>query len=155
MENLGKDYWKVCLKPPYSPSEEDVEYFKHFLVGGTVLVLGCTHALLPISTHQMDIDPWFDGSNVIIQDWRDNNQFFDNMIGDGVFNFSNELTDSVLEMARKYTKKLIVRSFKRKLPKMIIADYFPKFSDFHIVPSVILEKESYNFFVWNFDHANR
>mgnify|MGYP006279765961 CR=1 FL=1 len=150
MENLGKDYWKVCPRPPYSPSEDDVEYFKHFIQNGTTLVLGCTHALLPISTHQMDIDPWFDGPNVIVRDWRENTQYFDNMIGDGVLNFTQELTDSVIEMASKCTKNLIVRSFRNKLPKMLIANYFPTHNDFKIQPSTILQKEHCNFFVWNF-----
>lgn len=154
MQNLGKDYWKVCQKPPYSPSEEDVEYFRHVLKTGTTLLLGCTHALIPISTHQMDIDPWYDGPNIIVGDWRDNTKFYDNMIGDGVFNFTKELADSVLEMASRHSRTLVVRSFRERMPRMLVADYFPEHSDFSIKPSFIMGKAHYNFFAWEFDNES-
>lgn len=150
MEKVDKNYWRHCLKPPYSPSEDDVEYYKHFIQSGKILVLGCTHALLPISTHQMDFDPWYDGSSVIIRDWRDNTEYFENMVGDGVLNFTKELTEDVVLMAQKCSDRLIVRSFKQKLPNMKVADYFPNRLQFPIIPSIAIEKNHYNFFIWEF-----
>ena len=67
-----------------------------------------------------------------------------------VFNFTKELTDSVLTMCKKYCRNFVVRSFKRKLENMKIADYFPKENDFHIMPDLIDEYDDYNFFCWSF-----
>lgn len=150
MEKIDKNYWRYCLKPPYSPSEEDVEHYRHFIECGKVLVLGCTHALLPISTHQMDYDPWYEGPNVIIRDWQDNKEFFENMIGDGVLNFTKQLADAVILMAEKCSDRLIVRSFREKLPNMKVANYFPSRLQFPIAPTVSIEKNDYNFFIWEF-----
>jgi hypothetical protein len=117
---------------------------------GSTLLLGCTHKLIPISDFQMDIDPWYQAPTMIIKDWRNNKTYYDNIIGDGVFNFTKELTDSILLMCEKNCRNLVIRSFKHKLPIMKIADYFPKENDFHIRPDLIDEYEDYNFFCWSF-----
>ena len=145
-----KNYWRNELVPPYSPSEDDVAYYRQQVSSGTTLLLGCTHKLLALSTAQMDHDPWYEGSTVIVCDWRDNRQFYDNMIGDGVLNFTKELTDAVVQMASEHTKSLIVRSFNFKLPNMMIADYFPSEEDFAIRPISSFKKDSYSFYAWRF-----
>jgi len=147
---MNKLYWSKELPHPYSPSKEDVEIYKENMTSGSTLLLGCTHKLIPISDFQMDIDPWYEAPTMIIKDWRDNETYYDNIIGDGVFNFTKELTDSVLTMCKKYCRNFVVRSFKRKLENMKIADYFPKENDFHIRPDLIDEYEDYNFFCWSF-----
>ena len=35
---------------------------------------------------------------------------------------------------------------------MMVADYFPRSGDFNIIPNLVIEKDKYNFFVWEFDN---
>jgi len=147
---VDKSYWRTELVPPYSPSDEDVAFYRSKLGLGTTLLLGCTHKLLPLSTAQMDHDPWYEGSTVIISDWRENDISYDNMIGDGVLNFTKELTDSVLVMCSRKTKVFVARCFNRKLAKMRIADHFPSADEFCIRPSETVAQLDYSFHVWRF-----
>ena len=147
---MDKSYWSKELLYPLSPSNKDVEIYKESMTRGSTLLLGCTHKLIPIRDFQMDIDPWYQAPTMIIKDWRNNKTYYDNIIGDGVFNFTKELTDSILLMCEKNCRNLVIRSFKHKLPIMKIADYFPKENDFHIRPDLIDEYEDYNFFCWSF-----
>ena len=101
---MNKSYWSKELPSPYSPSISDVEIYKINIGKGSTLLLGCTHKLISISDFQMDIDPWYEAPTMIIKDWRDNETYYDNIIGDGVFNFTKELTDSVLTMCKKYCR---------------------------------------------------
>lgn len=148
-----KEYWSKELIYPYCPSDENIEIYKKFLSSGETLLLGCTHKLIPITNYQMDIDPWYNASSVIVQDWTTNTKFFDNIVGDGVLNFTKELTNNVLKMCSKYSKCFVARTFNKKLPKMRIADYFPSYYDFEIKPNDVVIFENYNFFIWNF-YAN-
>ena len=152
MTELDSSYWKVSLAHPYSPNDEDLDVYKNNMTQGTTLLLGCTHILLPFSNQQLDIDPWYTAPSVIHGDWRDNTLFFDNMIGDGPLNFSKELADSVVFMAQKYCRNLILRSFNYKLPLMKIANYFPEEKDFLIPPAITIKKQEYSFFIWKLDH---
>jgi hypothetical protein len=147
---MNNKYWS-CEQPwPLSPNQEDVNYYKSHLRHGTTLLLGCTHKLIPISNNQLDLDPWYQAKTVIKGNWIYNKDFYDNIIGDGVFNFTKNLTDNVLEMASKLSKVLVVRCFNKKLPTMQIADYFPQNHDFLIKPHKIKKDEDYNFYIWNF-----
>ena len=147
---MDNSYWATDLPHPLSPSLDDFQVYKDNLGSGTTLLLGCTHKLIPISDFQMDIDPWYVAPTVIKQDWRNNKTYYDNIIGDGVLNFTKELTDSILAMCKENCRNFIARSFKHKLPIMKIADYFPKENDFHIRPDLIDEYDDYNFFFWSF-----
>jgi hypothetical protein len=147
---MDNSYWAIELPHPLSPSLDDFQVYKDNLGSGTTLLLGCTHKLIPISDFQMDIDPWYVAPTVIKQDWRNNKTYYDNIIGDGVLNFTKELTDSILTMCKENCRNFVVRSFKYKLPIMKIADYFPKENDFLIKPDLIDEYDDYNFFCWSF-----
>ena len=147
---MNKLYWSKELLHPLFPSISDVEIYKLNTGKGSTLLLGCTHKLIPISDFQMDLDPWYEAPTMIIKDWRDNETYYDNIIGDGILNFNKELTDSILTMCKKYCRNFVVRSFKRKLENMKIADYFPKENDFYIMPNLIDEYDDYNFFCWSF-----
>lgn len=147
---MNKSYWSNELLYPLFPSISDVEIYKLNTGKGSTLLLGCTHKLIPISDFQMDLDPWYEAPTMIIKDWRDNETYYDNIIGDGILNFNKELTDSILTMCKKYCRNFVVRSFKHKLENMKIADYFPKENDFHIMPNLIDEYDDYNFFCWSF-----
>lgn len=147
-----KQYWSKELDYPLSPSIDDLTVYKKHLNQGSTLLLGCTHKLLNISDNQLDIDPWYESSTVIIGDWRDNKIYYENIIGDGVFNFTKELTDSVLLMASRYCKNLVVRCFNKKMPVMKIANFFPTSNDFDINPTKVYDFKDYNFYIWNFDH---
>ena len=92
---MDKLYWSKELLHPLSPSISDVEIYKQNIGKGSTLLLGCTHKLISISDFQMDIDPWYEAPTMIIKDWRDNETYYDNIIGDGVFNFTKELTDLI------------------------------------------------------------
>ena len=148
---MNKNYWATELPEPYCPSISDVDIYKNNMKDGTTLLLGCTHKLIPFTTLQLDIDPWYDSKSVVIGDWRDNKTYFDNIIGDGVFNFTEKLTNQVLEMASKYCGVLIVRCFNKKLPNMKIANHFPKIDEFPIKVNYSYIFEDYNFFIWKFD----
>ncbi len=146
---LEKEYWQN-LQYPLAPSIENVETFKKYKEDGTCLLLGCTKNLIQLSDVQMDTMPWYEAPSVIIQDWRTNTTFYNNIIGDGVMVFEKELSDSILEMASKYCNVLIIRSFNYKLPTMRIAKYFPTENDFAIYPTVVEKYKDYSFYVWNF-----
>lgn len=150
--DVGKEYWGSDIPYPLSPSDEDVKEFMLSKVHGTTLLLGCTKKLIPISDYQMDIDPWYDGPNVIKQDWLTNKTFYSNIIGDGLFAFSKELTDGIIMMASKYSKRLIMRVFNKKLPTMKtgLAVYFPKKEDFIIEPDYSINRGDYSFHIWDF-----
>lgn len=147
---MNNSYWAKELPHPLSPSFDDFDIYKDNLISGTTLLLGCTHKLIPISTNQMDIDPWYKSPTMIIKDWRENDQFYDNIIGDGVLNFTKDLTCSILNMCQKNSALFLTRCFNQKLPNMKIAEYFPKYNDFSIKPDLVLEYNYYNFFLWRF-----
>lgn len=147
---VDKNYWANELEPPYCPSENDFYIYKNNLSIGKTLLLGCTHKLIPISDFQMDIDPWYQSSSVITQEWTTNQIFYENIIGDGVLNFTKELTDNLLLMCKDKCNNFIARCFKYKMPKMRIADYFPDKKDFSINPFSVIEFDDYNFFYWRF-----
>ena len=147
LEKMDKTFW---VNPPLFPSADDVKIFEENVTPGTTLLLGCTKNLLHMSTNQIDSDPWYDNETVIRKNWADNDAFFDNIIGDGVFNFTKDLTDRTLKMCSEKCKTLVVRSFNRKLPVMRVADYFPTSSDFEIKPSKVILLPTTTFYVWKF-----
>ena len=148
---VDKEYWASDLPLPLSPSEDDVIFFKENIIPGSKLLLGCTKKLIELSDYQMDIDPWYDGKNVIIQDWITNNVYYDNILGDGVLNLTKKLADDVLIMCSKNCKLFIARVFNKKLDTMRIAKNFPHFNDFNIQPTYQkIINEEYSFYIWNF-----
>lgn len=147
---MDNSYWSKELPHPLSPSLDDFQVYKNNLLSGTTLLLGCTHKLITISNTQMDINPWYKSPTMIIQDWRENTEYYDNIIGDGVLNFTKDLADSVLNMCKKNCALFLTRCFNKKLPTMQIAAYFPTENDFHIRPDLTLQYDDYNFFLWRF-----
>jgi len=148
---MDKYYWGKELPEPYAPSHKDVEIYVQNLKSGSTLLLGCTHKLIPYSDFQMDIDPWYEAPTVIVDDWRNNKSFYTNIMGDGVFNFTEELTNDVLHMASKCSDILAIRCFNKKLPNMKVASYFPKQEDFSIKVNYSYSFKDYNFFIWKFN----
>jgi hypothetical protein len=113
-------------------------------------MLGCTKRLISLSTWMMDIDPWLEAPNVIVQDWTTNTKHYTNIIVDGGLNFTKELADSILSMAQKNSKIFVARSFNRKQPIMRVAAYFPRFDEFSIKPDEVRMFQEYSFLVWRF-----
>jgi hypothetical protein len=150
IQQVDKEYWGSELPLPLSPSDKDVETYKENMVNGSTLMLGCTKKLIPISDIQMDIDPWYESETVIKQDWLSNTTYYDNIIGDGVLNFTHEFAEKIIDMASKNCKIFIARSFNRKLDSMRIAKNFPRWSDFTIKPSDVETFDDYTFFIWLF-----
>jgi hypothetical protein len=140
-----------------SPDAADVAMYAELLdcdapgVDTSVLLLGNTPALFPLCTAALDIDPFIDDPRVSMGDWRDNTTTFDAMVGDGVVNLDESLAHAIVDMAARYSRRLVVRSFTRRLPPMRIATFFPAPSDFRIVPNTIRESdEGYAFYRWDF-----
>jgi hypothetical protein len=147
---IENSYWAQEFPYPYGPSEENVNTYRKYMTNGTTLLLGYTKKLIPFTDNQMDIDPMYKSDTMIIGDWSDNKTYYDNIIGDGVVNFTKELQENLLKMASKYCKRFIVRSFNYKLDKMRIAANFPKESDFSIKPNHVEVFNEYTFYVWEF-----
>jgi hypothetical protein len=147
---VDKNYWASELPFPLSPSDKDVELYKKYITDGTTLMLGCTKKLLPISDRQLDIDPWYDGNTVILGDWTENKHYYTNIILDGGLCFTKELCDDIIEMASNNCDVFISRSFRHKLDSMKIAEYFPKASDFKILPKEVVIYYDYCFYIWEF-----
>jgi hypothetical protein len=147
---VNKTYWGGDLPLPLSPSDSDVEVYKNYIKEGTTLMLGCTKKLIPLSDRQLDIDPWYEEETVILGDWTNNEHFYTNIIIDGGLNLTKKLCDDVVEMASKNCEVFISRSFRHKLDTMKIADYFPKASDFKIIPKEVIVYEDYFFYIWKF-----
>lgn len=148
---LSKEYWASDLPRPLSPSTEDYITFKENMVPGTTLLLGCTRKLIELSDFQMDLDPWYDADSVIVQDWATNEVYYDNIIGDGVFNFTKELENNIINMSKNKCSKLIIRTFDEKMDIMRIADNFPNESDFIIKPTSVIRCLKYTFYIWEFN----
>lgn len=148
---VDKSYWASDLPLPLSPSKDDVEVYRQYLKQGTTLLLGCTRQLIELSDEQMDIDPWYTASTVIVQDWTQNTKHYTNIIGDGVFSIlTKERSNEVLKMCSKHCATFILRSFNKKLPIMRIAAHFPTVEDFSIKPSIVQPYKDYTFYVWHF-----
>ena len=146
---IEKEYWANLL-PPLAPSELDVIIYKENMLIGSTLLLGSTRQLIRLSNVQMDINPQDYLPNPINQDWLTNINYYDNIIGDGVTVFNKELCDGIIKMASECCKKLIIRSFNKKLPITRIASYFPMAEDFIIHPTIIKIFDEYTFYIWQF-----
>jgi len=155
---VNREYWAGEHPRPMSPDAADVAIYDEFLgrdewgAGAAVLLLGNTPALFPLCTSALDIDPFIDDPRVTLGDWRDNTTTYDAMVGDGVFNMDEALAHDIVDMASRFSRRLVVRSFTRKLPPMRIASFFPAPGDFRIVPNMVREShEGYAFYRWDFD----
>jgi hypothetical protein len=148
--NVDKEYWSNEFPSPYGPSEDDVIIFSEKSIPGKTLLLGCTKKLIPITDIQMDIDPWYDGPNVITKDWLDNTDYYENIFGDGVLNLTKELEIGILEMTSKHCKVFICRCFNYKLEKLRIAKNFPDKDNFSITPTESKIFNDYSIHIWRF-----
>lgn len=153
MSNIvDKNYWASDFQTPYGPTDEDVTFFNQNKTQGTTLLLGCTRKFIPFTDIQMDSDPWYDGPNVIVKDWLDNTDYYDNIFGDGVLNLTKELEKGILEMASKYCKVFICRCFNRRLEKHRIASNFPSSEEFSITPTESKIFDDYSIHIWIFQN---
>ena len=149
-QTADKDYWSSDLPFPLAPTEEDVQTYQNNLLPGTVLLLGCTKRLIPLSDRQLDLDPWHRSDTVIVGDWTGNRHFYTNIILDGGLCFTKALCDRIIEMASRNCQRFITRSFSHRLDIMRVADYFPGVNDLPIKPARQIRYPEYNFFIWDF-----
>lgn len=152
MAKVDSEYWSREHPHPLAPNTSDIETYVD-LIGSasTRLLLGNTKALMPLCTVAMDTEPFLDDPRVITQDWTTNTLNYDVIFGDGVLNFTQELTESLLTMASSHSSRFIARAFSRRLPIMRVADFFPTATDFSLPPALVIERDEYRFYVWNFD----
>lgn len=149
--DLDHSYWSQVHPHPLAPDQSDVEVYRNLVAEcETVLLLGNTPALMDLCTTALDADPFLENPRVSKGDWRDNSKRFDAIIGDGVLNFTHDLAEELLAMAKNHCTLFVARSFARKLDIMRIADNFPVADDFSISPSEVIARAEYNFFVWRF-----
>lgn len=151
MATLPNGYWSRTHPHPLAPNDDDVEIYRRLVRNSrSLLLLGNTPALMNLCTVAMDLDPFVNDQRVRQQDWTSNSDFFDAIIGDGVLNFTESLSVSLLDMAAKHCSIFVARAFTRRLPIMQIADYFPGTEDFSISPNTVIDRSDYSFFVWRF-----
>ena len=142
-------HWKN-LTPPLSPSLEDVATYEHLIVDRPVLLLGSTKELLHLADAAIDAHPQYDDPKIVQQNWLEFHINVATVICDGGFNFNKPLTSALLAIFSTKCKRLIVRSFNRRLPEMKYALHFPTVLDFPIQPKIHSFDEYANFFVWDF-----
>lgn len=149
INTIDSSYWRQVHPHPLAPNTRDVEHYRSAISGrAKVLLLGNTPALIPLSTVALDLEP-FDTSGVAIKgDWVKNTQFFDAIIGDGVLNFTPELAHGVVSMAREKSSVFIARVFRKKLPIMKVAAYFPSPEDCEVPPTTVIDFGDYSFYIW-------
>lgn len=147
---VNKSYWESLSTPPLVPTDTDVDIYKMHMLPGSTLLLGCTKKLLSLSDVQMDIDPWYMADTVRIQDWTTNTETYTNILVDGGLNLFENLTESVLNMAKANCSTLIARCFNYRLPTMKVATYFPGEHGFVIPPTITIKFEEYSFYIWRF-----
>lgn len=114
------------------------------------MLLGSTRELLNLCDVALDVDPVYADKKIIVGDWLENTMFFENIIGDGVLNFNEDLCNKLLKMAEKNCSQFMVRAFNYRLPIMQVADYFPSVYDFSMKPKLIFASNEYSFYQWNF-----
>jgi type 1 glutamine amidotransferase len=147
---VNKSYWSSSFESPYGPTDDDVIFFNENKIVGKTLLLGCTKKLIPFTDSQMDNDPWYDGPNVIIKDWLDNTDYYENIFGDGILNLTKELEEGILQMVSKNCKVFICRCFNRRLEKHRIASNFPSIEEFSITPTESKIFDDYSIHIWRF-----
>lgn len=127
-----------------------MEIFQKNLLNGSVLLLGNTKDLLTIADRAIDLNPLYLNAKIIQGDWRNNRDYYKNIIGDGVLNFNEKLTLELFSMIEKNSSRFIARVFNRKLEIMRIAEYFPSYLNFTIRPLILFESKDYNIYQWDF-----
>ena len=133
---VDKNYWSSDLPHPLSPNVIDVALYENYMVGGSSLLLGSTKGLIPLSDRQLDSDPWYESTTVIVGDWRDNKHYYSNILLDGGLCFTKELCDEILEMASKNCKRFI-----SEINNVTIAfnpEIIPTFHDLHSTKGEII-----------------
>lgn len=145
------EFWALEQPFPGGPNDDNVKTFLKYKVEGSTLLLGLTKKLIDHSDYQMDISPYKMTDSTIKGDWCDNVTYYDNILGDGVLNFTKELEINLLEMCSKYCRRLIVRSFNYKYDWMKIADNFSNEDTLYLKPTWV-EKydENCTFYIWEF-----
>lgn len=147
--NFDKTHW-LSLQPPSAPWDEDVEVYRRLMVPGRVLLLGCTEKLLPLADQALDLQPLYADAKIRQGDWLENSDFFENIIGDGVFHLDARMSVDLLEMAKRCSQTLICRSFTKRLEGMRYAQHFPRPEDFRIKPDLVIPGDIYSFYKWSF-----
>jgi hypothetical protein len=101
-----------------------------------------------LCTVALDLEP-FDTSGVSVKgDWTLNTDFYDAIIGDGALNFTEELANSVLSMALENSSTFVARVFRKKLPIMRVAAYFPFPEELIVPPNSVINAPDYSFYIW-------
>ena len=141
-------HWST-LAWPLAPDQSDIDTYRSLLIPGSVLLLGCTTGLLPLSTAAIDLNPL--SSVIIKRDWLDNTEYYTNILCDGGTSLSEQLCTGLVRMASKYTANFVIRSFNHRLPGMKYACHFPDENTFEQAPTQFIKKPLYSFYRWKFD----
>lgn len=143
-----QEFW-TTLKPPYSPSETDIEVYKKYINSDNVLLLGSTKELLHLCSVAIDNDPRYSDTKIQKVDWFDYNNFAECIICDCAPCLSEEIGNGLINKYSKLTNRLVCRIFTKKLDHKV-ATFFPKPTDFNIVPTIVENLDDYAFYIWDF-----
>ena len=141
------NFW-CNLQWPASPNDNDVQIFKEYSYGKTLL-LGSTKQLLTLCDEAWDLNPKYDNCKIIHKDWLTINEQWDTIIGDGVLCFDKTFTDQLLTLLTQNCDNLVIRSFLNPSWVTKYATYFPRYYELDPQPTVIPINNIYAFYIWN------
>lgn len=140
-------YWR-SLRWPAAPNQSDVEIYKNYCKG-RVLLLGSTQLLLPLCTEAWDLKPKYADKKILDRDWFTLNEYWDTVIGDGIFTFGEQHAKRLLSVVLPNCGTFLVRSFLNPTWKTKYAIYFPRFFELDPSPQELIVNNIYSFFLWN------
>lgn len=141
-----KKYW-VNLQWPAAPNENDVDVFKLFQQGRTLL-LGSTKLLLPLCDQAWDSTPAHNDGKIISRDWFSLDEHWDTIMIDGGLCFSKEFADKLIPIILANCDTFIARAFLNPSWPTKYATYFPKASELNPIPFEHPISEVYTFYIW-------
>ena len=141
------NYW-TTLKWPAAPNEDDYSVFASYCEG-TVLLLGSTKLLLPLCTEAWDLEPAYDDSKIIAQDWFNLDQHWDTIIIDGGLSYGKEFTERLLPIVLRNCNRFISRTFLNPNWPTKYAHYFPRAEELTPQPEEHPINDIYTFYIWN------
>lgn len=133
------------LKPPLAPNDDEVEIYKSYIEGKTLL-LGYTKELIDLCDNAFDLNPPLN-SKVVKQDWFTIDEHYNTIIGDGVLNL---VSGDLVEYLSKYCDQLIIRFFTEKIDGMKYATNFRNNTPFLLPDKIIETQPKCKILIWKF-----
>lgn len=133
------------LKPPLAPNDNEVEIYKSYIEGKTIL-LGYTKQLIDLCDLAFDLNPPIN-SKVVKKDWFTIDEHYNTIIGDGVLNL---VSGDLVEYLSKHCDQLIIRFFTEKIDGMKYATNFRDNTAFLLPDKIIDTQPKCKILIWKF-----